>query len=68
MKNEKILPPPHPSLKAPYPPTTLLLNEFKPRDMKINGSYLKLHVPTAKQKNKKKKNIYEFREEKLKKK
>ena len=31
--------------------------------MKINGSYLKLHVPTAKQKKKEKKNIYEFRRE-----
>ena len=28
-KMKKILPPPHPSLKAPYPPTTPLLNEFK---------------------------------------
>jgi len=26
---KKILPTPHPSLKAPYPPTTPLLNEFK---------------------------------------
>jgi len=36
--------------------------------MKINGSYLKLHVPTAKQKNKKNKKISMNSEEKLKKK
>jgi hypothetical protein len=29
MKNEKNITTPHPSLKAPYPPNTPLLNEFK---------------------------------------
>jgi len=29
MKNEKNITTPYPSLKAPYPPTTPLLNEFK---------------------------------------